>query len=60
MDKFRLEVMTPPQMWKPKNNKVNRMTKFDSIHLEYILQYITLTSYYIVKDRFRWEVMVAS
>ena len=35
------------------NNRVNKMTKLHSIHLECILQYITLTSYYIVKDKLR-------
>ena len=32
-----------------KNNRVNKITKLDSIHLEFTLQYITLTDYYIVK-----------
>ena len=36
-----------------KNNRVNKRTKLDSIHLEFSLQYITLTAYYIVKDTFR-------
>ena len=36
------------------------MTKLHSIHLEFTLQYITLTNYYIVKDTFRWWVMTAS
>ena len=40
-------------MRKQKNNRVNKMTKLQSIHLEFTLQYITLTRYYIVKDTFR-------
>ena len=36
-----------------KNNRMNKMTKLHSIQLELTLQYITLTSYYIVKDIFR-------
>ena len=35
-----------------KNNRVNKMTKLHSIHLEFTLQYITLTVYYILKDIF--------
>ena len=35
-----------------KNNRMNKMTKLHSIHLEFTLQYITLTNYYIVKDTF--------
>ena len=38
---------------KTKNNRVNKMTKLHSIHLEFMLQYITLTNHYIVKDTFR-------
>ena len=34
-----------------KNNRVNKMTKLHSIHLEFTLQY-TFTSYYILKDTF--------
>ena len=37
-----------------KNNRVNKMAKLHLIHLEFTLQYITLTSYYIVKDTYRW------
>ena len=33
-----------------KNNRVNKITKLDSTHLEITLQYITLTSYYIAKE----------
>ena len=40
-----------------KNNRVKKMTKLHSIHLEFTLQYISLTDYYIVNDRFRWQVM---
>ena len=40
-----------------KNNRVNKMTKLHSKHLEFTLQYITLTNYYIVKDIFRRRVM---
>ena len=40
--------MTAPQLYN-KNNKVNRMTIWYLIHLEFTLQYITLTGYYIVK-----------
>ena len=38
---------------KTENNRINKMTKLHSIHLEFTLQYITLTNYYIVKDTFR-------
>ena len=38
---------------KKKKNRVNKMTKLHSIYLEFTLQYITLTNYYIVKDTFR-------
>ena len=37
-----------------KNNKMKKMTKLHLIHLEFILQYIGLTNYYIVKYIFRW------
>ena len=33
-----------------KNNKVNKITTLNSIHLERILHYITLTNYYFVKE----------
>ena len=33
-----------------KKNRVNKMTKFDLIYLEFTIQYVTLTSYYIIKD----------
>ena len=36
-----------------KNNKVSKITKLHSIQLEFSLQYITLTSYYIANDIFR-------
>ena len=36
-----------------KNNRINKMTKRHSIYLEFTLLYITLTTYYIVKDTFR-------
>ena len=36
-----------------KNNRVNKMTKLNSIHIELTLKYFTLTNYYIVKDTFR-------
>ena len=35
-----------------KNNRVNKMTALNLIHLQIILHYITLTKYYIVKDTF--------
>ena len=35
------------------------MSTLNSIHLEIVLDYIILTSYYIVKDRFRWKVITA-
>ena len=40
-----------------KNNRVNKMIKLHSIQIEFTLQYITLTSYYIVKYIFRLEVV---
>ena len=33
------------------------MSTSHSIQLQFILHYITLTSYYIVKDTFRWKVI---
>ena len=36
-----------------KNNRMNKMTKRQSIHLEFTLLDITLTDYYIVKDIFK-------
>ena len=45
---------------KTKNNRVNKMIKKHSVHFEFTSQYITLTSYYIVKDTFRWELMTAT
>ena len=30
-----------------------------SIHLGFLLYYITLTDYYILKDTFRWQVITA-
>ena len=36
-----------------KNNRVNKMTKLHFIRIEQILQYVTLTSYYILKDTFK-------
>ena len=36
-----------------KNNRVNKMTKLHSIYVEFTLQYVTLTGYYIIKDTFR-------
>ena len=38
---------------KEKNNKLYKMTTLNSIQLEIILHYITLTNYYIVKDTLR-------
>ena len=35
-----------------KNNRVNKMTTLNLIHLQIILHYITFTNYYIVKDTF--------
>ena len=35
-----------------KNNRVNKMTTLNLIHLHIILHYITLTNYYIEKDTF--------
>ena len=37
-----------------------QMTKLHSIYLEFTLQYITLTGYYIVKETFRWWVIIAT
>ena len=37
-----------------KNNRVSEVTKLHSIQLEFTLQYITLTAYYIVKYIFRF------
>ena len=42
-----------------KNNRVNKMIILNSIHLQIILHYITLTNYYIVKDTFRDIVITA-
>ena len=36
-----------------KSDRVNKITKLHLIHLEFTLQHITLTNYYIVKDTFR-------
>ena len=36
-----------------KGDIMKKMTKLYSIYLEFTLQYITLTRYYIVKDTFR-------
>ena len=36
-----------------KNDTVNKIRKLHLIQLEFTLQYITLTSYFIVKDTFR-------
>ena len=41
------------------NNRVNKMTTLNSIHLEITLHYITLTGYYIVKETFRSKVITA-
>ena len=35
------------------NNRVNKITTTHSIYLEFILHYIKIISYYIVKDTFR-------
>ena len=40
------------------NNGI-KMSMSHSIHLGFILHYITLTSYYIVKDTLRWQVITA-
>ena len=40
-----------------KNNRVSKVTSLHSIQLEFTLQYITLTCYYIVKDTFRWWII---
>ena len=42
-----------------KNNRVNKMITLNSIQLEIILHYITLTNYYIVKYMFRSQVITA-
>ena len=39
--------------------KVNKMTILNSIHLEIIPHYMTLTDYYIVKDAFSSQVITA-
>ena len=36
-----------------KGDIMKKMTKLHSIYLEFTLQYITLTTYYMVKDTFR-------
>ena len=36
-----------------KNDRVNKMKNLLTIHLEFTLQYIKLTSYYIAKNTFR-------
>ena len=36
-----------------KSDRLNKMTKLHLIHLEFTLRYITLTSYYIIKDTLR-------
>ena len=36
-----------------KGGRMKKMTNLHSIYLEFILKYITLTPYYIVKDTFR-------
>ena len=36
-----------------KNNTVNKMTNLPSIHIDFMLYYITLTRYYIAKNTFR-------
>ena len=35
------------------NNRVNKITTFNSKDLEFILHYIKLTNYYFVKDTIR-------
>ena len=42
-----------------KTNRVNKITKLDLLQLEFTLQYILLTCYYIVNDTFRRWVMTA-
>ena len=42
-----------------KNNRVNKMTTLNSIHLKILLYCITLTSYCIAKGTFRSQVMTA-
>ena len=44
--------MTALLMWKQKSNRVNKMKKLLRTHLEFTLQYITLTDYYIVENTF--------
>ena len=36
-----------------KSDRLKKMTKLHSIHLDFTLQYIPLTSYNIVKDKFK-------
>ena len=36
-----------------KSDRVNNMTKLHLIHLEFTLQHITLTNYYIIRGTFR-------
>ena len=43
-----------------KNNRANKMTKLQLLHLIFIIHYILLTSYYIVKDTFRSQVMTTT
>ena len=42
-----------------KNSRVNIMTKLHSTDLNFTINYISLTSYYTVKDTFRSWVMTA-
>ena len=42
-----------------KNNGVNKMITLPSIHIDFILHYITLTFYYNAKNTFRSQVIPA-
>ena len=45
-------------MWKEKKqNRVNEMKTLPSIHINFLLHYITLTSYYNAKNTFRSQVI---
>ena len=54
MEIYRSQVITAILKW----NKINKVKKpYIEIHLEFILHYITLTSYYIVMGIFRTRII---
>ena len=42
------------------NNRANKIITTHSIYLEFILHYIKITSYYIVKDTFKSQLITAT